>query len=51
MGEHTFGVVSHLWGHTKVRYKGLENNAAQVFTLLALANLYRARQQLMHSQA
>ena len=51
MGEHAFGVVRHLWGYTKVRYKGLEKNATQVFTLLALANLYRARKQLMHSQA
>lgn len=47
MGEHAFGVVKHLWGYTKVRYKGLEKNAAQVFTLFALANLYRARKPLM----
>jgi IS5 family transposase len=46
-GEHAFGVVKHLWGYTKVRYKGLEKNATQVFTLFALANLYRARKQLM----
>ncbi len=51
MGEHTFGVVKHLWGYTKVRYKGLEKNAAQVFTLFALANLYRARKPLMLLQA
>lgn len=47
MGEHAFGVVKHLWKYTKVRYKGLEKNAAQVFTLFALANVYRARKPLM----
>lgn len=44
--EHTFGVIKHLWGYTKVRYKGLEKNASQVFTLCALANLYLARREL-----
>ena len=51
VGEHAFGVVKHLWGYTKVRYKDLEKNATQVFTLFALADLYRARKQLIHSQA
>ena len=50
-GEHAFGVVKHLWGYTKVRYKGLEKNATQVFALFALANLYRARKQLMQLHA
>lgn len=45
-GEHLFGVVKHLWGYRKVRYKGLNKNAAQVFTLFALANLYLARNDL-----
>lgn len=49
--EHAFSVVKHLWGYTKVRYKGLEKNATQVFALFALANLYRARKQLMPLQA
>lgn len=44
--EHLFGVVKNLWGYRKVRYKGLEKNASQVFTLMALANLYMARRQL-----
>lgn len=44
--EHIFGVVKHLWGYRKVRYRGLEKNAAHVFTLFALANLYLARKQL-----
>ena len=50
-GEHAFAVVKHLCGYTQARYIGLEKNATQVLTLFALANLYRARKQLMHSQA
>jgi IS5 family transposase len=45
-GEHTFLVVKHLWHYTKVRYKGLFKNTAQVFSLFALANLYLARHEL-----
>lgn len=41
--EHIFGVIKNLWGYRKVRYKGLRKNATQVFTLLALANLYLVR--------
>ena len=44
--EHAFGVVKHLWGYRKVRYRGLEKNGAQVFTLFALANFYLARREL-----
>ncbi len=46
-GEHIFGVVKHLWGYRKVRYKGLVKNAAQVFSLFALANLYLVRKDLL----
>jgi IS5 family transposase len=45
-GEHAFRVVKHLWGYRKVRYKGLFKNAAQVFSLFALANLYLVRSEL-----
>ena len=45
--EHIFGVVKNLWGYRKVRYKGLDKNASQVFTLMALANFYMARRQLV----
>ena len=45
-GEHAFLVVKHLWHYTKVRYKGLYKNAVQVFSLLALANLYLVRHDL-----
>ena len=44
--EHAFGVVKHLWGYRKVRYRGLEKNGAQVFALFALANFYLARREL-----
>lgn len=44
--EHAFGVVKHLWGYRKVRYRGLDKNAAQVFALFALANLYLSRHRL-----
>jgi IS5 family transposase len=45
-GEHAFLVVKHLWRYQKVRYKGLFKNAAQVFSLFALANLYMVRREL-----
>ena len=44
--EHAFGIVKNLWGYRKVRYKGIAKNAAQVFTLFALSNLYMARKEL-----
>lgn len=46
-GEHAFLVVKHLWSYRKVRYKGLLKNAAQVFSLFALANLYLVRKDLL----
>lgn len=44
--EHPFGIIKHLWGYRKVRYRGLAKNAAQLFTLFALANVYLARREL-----
>ena len=44
--EHAFGVIKHLWGYRRVHYGGLAKNAAQVFTLFALANFYLARHEL-----
>jgi IS5 family transposase len=44
--EHIFRVVKCQFGYRKVRYRGLVKNAAQVFALLALANLYLARSRL-----
>ena len=46
-GEHAFRIVKDLWGFSKVRYRGIEKNAAQVFTLFALANLYLCRRDLL----
>jgi len=45
--EHPFLVVKRLWGHAKVRYRGIRKNLAQMHTLFALANLFRVRRQLM----
>lgn len=45
-GEHAFRIVKDLWGYSKVRYRGIEKNAAQVFTLFTLANLYLCRREL-----
>jgi IS5 family transposase len=47
IGEHPYRIVKMLWGHAKVRYKGLMKNALQFFTLFALANLYLARRRLL----
>ena len=48
--EHLFGVIKNLWNYRKVRYKGLSKNAAQVFSLMALANLYLARHDIAQLQ-
>ena len=41
--EHVFRVLKCQFGYRKVRYRGIAKNGAQVFALLALANLYLAR--------
>ena len=45
--EHNFGVIKHLWGYRRTRYRGLAKNTAQVYALAALANLYLARDSLL----
>lgn len=45
--EYVFRIVKCQFGYRKARYKGLAKNAAQVFSLMALANLYQARGQLL----
>lgn len=45
--EHPFLVVKRLWGHAKVRYRGIGKNLAQMFALFGLANLYRVRYRLL----
>lgn len=44
--EHVFRVLKCQFGYRKVRYRGIAKNGAQVFSLLALANLYLARRTL-----
>ena len=44
--EHVFRVMKCQFGYRKVRYRGIAKNGAQVFSLLALANLYLARRTL-----
>ena len=48
--DHAFRNVKDLWGYTKTRYRGIEKNATQVFTLFALANLYLCRRELQALQ-
>jgi IS5 family transposase len=45
--EHPYRVVKQLWGHVKVRYRGLAKNLAQAHMLYGLANLYMKRYRLM----
>jgi IS5 family transposase len=45
--EHLFRVIKCQFGYRKVRYKGIKKNAAQVFTLMALTNLYLVRRKGM----
>ncbi|AUI92517.1 IS5 family transposase [Xanthomonas oryzae pv. oryzae] len=45
--EHPFRVIKRQFGYTKVRYRGLAKNAAQVQTLFALSNLWMVRRHLL----
>ena len=44
--ELVFRVMKCQFGYRKVRYRGIAKNGAQVFALLALANLFLARRTL-----
>ena len=44
--EHVFRVLKCQFGYRRVRYRGIAKNGAQVFALLALANLFLARGRL-----
>ena len=48
--EHPFRVLKRQLGFTKVRYRGLAKNTAQIVTLFALSNLWMARRQLLEAQ-
>jgi transposase, IS5 family len=45
--EHPFRVVKCQFGFTKVRYKGLAKNTAQLVTLFALSNLWMVRRRIL----
>jgi transposase, IS5 family len=45
--EHPFRVIKRQFGFTKVRYRGLAKNTAQIVTLFALSNLWMARRHLI----
>jgi IS5 family transposase len=45
--EHPFRVLKRQFGFTKVRYRGLAKNTAQITTLFALSNLWMARGKLI----
>jgi IS5 family transposase len=45
--EHPFRVLKRQFGLTKVRYRGLAKNTAQIVTLFALSNLWMARRSLI----
>jgi len=45
--EHVFRVIKCQFGYRKTRYFGLAKNTAQMFSLMALANIFMARRRLM----
>ena len=45
--EHPFRVIKQQFGYTKVRYRGLAKNGAQLNVLFALSNLWMARKRLL----
>ncbi|MGE4341372.1 MAG: IS5 family transposase [Pigmentiphaga sp.] len=45
--EHAFRVIKRQFGFTKVRYRGLAKNTAQLKMLFTLANLWKVRHHLM----
>jgi IS5 family transposase len=45
--EFPFRIIKQLWGHTKVRYRGLAKNTARLYFLFALSNLFQVRRALL----
>ncbi|PXX64798.1 transposase, partial [Pseudomonas sp. LAMO17WK12:I9] len=45
--EHPFRVIKREFGSTKVRFRGLVKNTAQMVMLFALSNLWMARRHLL----
>ena len=48
--EHPFRVIKRQFGYTKVRFRGLAKNTAQLVTLFALSNLWMSRRYLLAAQ-
>jgi len=42
--EYSFFIIKRIFGYRKVRYRGLQKNRTQAYTLCALANLYMLAQ-------
>ncbi|MBP6058169.1 MAG: transposase [Nitrosomonas sp.] len=51
IGEHPFRILKRQFGYIRVRYRGVAKNAAQLFALFALDNLYHVRRALLVSRA
>lgn len=49
--EHPFRVIKRQFGYTKVKYRGLAKNTANLVTLFALSNLWMARKRLLNMGA
>ncbi len=49
--EHVFRVIKCQLGYRKMRYHGLAKSEAQMFSLMALVNLYLARRCLKEGSA
>jgi len=47
--EHAFRIIKCQFGYIKTRYRGLEKNTVQVYSLAALGNLYQVRYQLANT--
>ena len=44
--EHCCNPIKNLWGHRKVRYRGIDKNLNQFYTLAMLSNIFRLRRKL-----
>lgn len=49
--EHPFRVIKRQFGYTKVKYRGLAKNTANLVTLFALSNLWMVRKRLLNMAA
>jgi IS5 family transposase len=47
--EHAIGVIKHVFGFSKTRYRGLAKNLHRLEVTAALANLFMVRRRLLHA--